>query len=605
MLQKILCISVDTLSMMAAFLFAFLFRMDFQEPFWGWSGAACSFLVVWIVQVAALAIFGCYRTLWRFTSLADLPQFLGAVLTSSFVLLLFRFFTPNIRWLRPPYGVILLNSFFVFCALMAVRLLVRIFLEQRFTENNSNGKIIRILVIGAGDGGDLAVRELKRLKESTFHVVGFLDDDPAKAGAMLQGCKVLGNLADLPRVLKETKPQQVLVAIAKASREKVRKIVEECEPAGVSVKILPSYDTLLQGKFQFARIRNVEVSDLLGRDESQVDAAAAIKLLGSRRVMVTGAGGSIGSELVRQVLQCGPQILLMVERNEFALYRIDHEIRKLGLSIPVIPLLADIGDDIRMEQIFSKYHPDIIIHAAAHKHVPMMELNPCEAIKNNVLATRRLGELAIRHSVKRFVLISTDKAVKPVSVMGMSKRLAEVALQDLNRKKVTLFSAVRFGNVLDSSGSVVPLFREQIRNGGPVTVTHPEMKRYFMTISEAVSLVLQATTLAKGGEIFVLDMGEPIPIVKLAETMISLSGFRPFEDIPIEFTGIRPGEKLFEELDVSERSAYKTGHARIFISKIGTLSPEKVSNMLTQCAEMNQETVDATQIRGWLEELER
>jgi len=274
---------------------------------------------------------------------------------------------------------------------------------------------------------------------------------------------------------------------------------------------------------------------------------------------------------------------VLAERSENALYEVEREVRKLGLETPVVALLADVGERQRMHEIFEHYRPQIVVHAAAHKHVPLMEQNPIEAVKNNVLATRVLGELAIAHGAERFVFISTDKAVKPVSMMGISKRLAEIALQDLNRQNKTHFSAVRFGNVLDSSGSVVPLFREQIRKGEAVTVTHPEMVRYFMTISEAVSLVLQAATLAKGGEIFVLDMGAPVKIVELAEEMIALSGLKPYEDIPIVFTGVRPGEKLFEELDVSERSAYKTGHARIFISKIHDVEAGKVAGILAAC----------------------
>ena len=300
---------------------------------------------------------------------------------------------------------------------------------------------------------------------------------------------------------------------------------------------------------------------------------------------------------------------MLVERSENALYEMDREIRALGLSTPVVTFLADIGDRQRMTEILAHYRPNLLLHAAAHKHVPLMEQNPIEAVKNNVLASRLLGELAVAHGVERFVLISTDKAVNPVSIMGITKRLAEIALQDLNSQGETRFSAVRFGNVLDSSGSVVPLFREQIRKGGPVTVTHPEMKRYFMTISEAVALVLQAAALAQGGEIFVLDMGEPIKIVELAEEMIALSGLKPHEEIPIVFTGVRPGEKLFEELDVSERSTYKTGHARIFVSKIPVATAGEVRTMLIACQEAVDSGVDAQcvhkKVRHWASNFEK
>ena len=317
--------------------------------------------------------------------------------------------------------------------------------------------------------------------------------------------------------------------------------------------------------YMTARMR--ERSLLLNRPERLHNADAAIELLRNRTVLVTGAGGSIGSELVRQAAAAGPKCIIMAERSELALYQIDREMRALGTNTPCVPLLVDVVDMARMRHVFEKWKPDVVLHAAAYKHVPLVESNPRAGLVNNTVATRQLGELAVKAGVKRFVMISTDKAVNPVSAMGVTKRLAEILLMDLQRPEGTVFSAVRFGNVLDSSGSVVPLFREQIERRGPVTVTHSEMRRYFMTIPEAVSLVLQAAAFAKGGEIFTLDMGESVRILDLAERMIREAGFRPYVDIPIVFTGIRPGEKIFEELDISERSVFKTGHARIFRCK--------------------------------------
>jgi FlaA1/EpsC-like NDP-sugar epimerase len=380
-------------------------------------------------------------------------------------------------------------------------------------------------------------------------------------------------------------------------------VIRLAEQAQVPIRIVPTYYELIENRLEATAFRKINVADLLGRDEVKPDNASIIALLGRKRVLVTGAGGTIGSELVRQIMRAGPEQLVMLDRSENALYNIEREIRRLNPAAPIAPVLADIGERERIDAVLAAYRPQVVVHAAAYKHVPMMEHNPGEALKNNVLATQTLGEVCVARGVERFVFISTDKAVNPASVMGMTKRMAEVVLQDLNRLDKTCFSAVRFGNVLDSSGSVVPLFREQIQNGQPITVTHPDMRRYFMTIGEAVSLVLQAAALAKGGEIFVLDMGEPIRIVELAEEMIVLSGLRPHVDVPIVFTGIRPGEKLFEELDVSERSAYQTGHARIFISKIRQVEHQTVATLLEKCRHLGTDNLDKDSLRTAVHEL--
>ena len=574
--------------MAAAYLTAFLLRFDFQEPSWGWRQVAFSFVTVWAVQGVALALFGCNRMLWRYMSVGDVPRFVGAIGASTVALVALRVAFPLHMALRPPYSITFFNSFLVTGGLLGVRLLWRFMVDGEFAwDAVTRGRVRRVLLVGAGSAGNLVARELRRQGTRRQTVVGFLDDDPAKQHAKIQGYAVLGRIDDLPSMVRKHAVEEVIVSMARVPRAVIRRVVRLCERAHVPARIVPGYYELIEGSLTASKIRNVDVADLLGREETTLDRQAVVELLGQKRVLVTGAGGTIGSELVRQIVRTGPEQLVLVERSENALYEIEREIRKLGLETPVVALLADIGDRQRMSEILGHHKPQIVVHAAAHKHVPLMEQNPVEAVKNNVLATRVLGELALEHGVERFVFISTDKAVKPVSVMGLTKRLAEVVLQDLNRLNKTRFSAVRFGNVLDSSGSVVPLFREQIRKGEAVTVTHPEMKRYFMTISEAVSLVLQAAALAGGGEIFVLDMGEPVKIVELAEEMIALSGLRPYEEVPIVFTGIRPGEKLFEELDVSERSAYKTGHARIFVSKIREVGVKEVADMLSVCRRLS------------------
>ena len=593
------CFLADTVVMAAAYLTAFLLRFDFQEPWWGWRRVALSFVTVWVVQGLALALFGCNRLLWRYVSLGDVPRFVGAIGTSTMALVALRVVLPWQTGLRPPYSITFFNSFLVTGGLLGVRLLWRFLVDGEFAwDAVTRGRLRRVLLVGAGSAGNLVARELRRQGARRQMVVGFLDDDPAKQHAKIQGHAVLGRIDDLPSLVRKHAVEEVIVSMARVPRDVIRRVVRLCERAHVPARIVPGYYELIEGSLTASKIRNIDVADLLGREETTLDRHAVIDLLGRKRVLVTGAGGTIGSELVRQILRAGPEQLVLVERSENALYEIEREVRKCGLETPVVALLADIGERQRMSAILGLYKPQIVVHAAAHKHVPLMEQNPVEAVKNNVLATRGLGELAVEHNVERFVFISTDKAVNPVSVMGMTKRLAEIVLQDLNRLNKTRFSAVRFGNVLDSSGSVVPLFREQIRKGEAVTVTHREMKRYFMTISEAVSLVLQAAALADGGEIFVLDMGEPVKIVELAEEMIALSGLRPYEDIPIVFTGIRPGEKLFEELDVSERSAYKTGHARIFVSKIREIGAKDVANMLIACQRLSEEGLEPEKVRA-------
>ncbi len=582
---KLGCFVLDSAVMAGAYLMAFLLRFDFQEPWWGWHQVAYSFITVFLVQWFALGAFGCYRLLWRYLSISDVPRFVGAIGTSTGVMLMLRVGFPDHQYLRPPYGVTFFNSFLACGGLLSLRLLWRVWVDREISMWSQVNRERRrsVLLVGAGTAGNLVARELHRNNRGRYAIVGFLDDDAVKIGAKIQGHAVLGTLDELPAVVRRHAVDEVIICMAKASREVIRRVIRLCEASRVPARIVPAYSELIHGKLTASNIREVDVSDLLGREELTLDNQAVVKLLNEKCILVTGAGGTIGGELARQIMLTGPAKLVLVERSENALYETERRLRCLGSATNLATVLADVGDALRMREIFADYQPHVVLHAAAHKHVPLMEQNPGEAIRNNVLASRQLGEIAIEHHVERLVLISTDKAVKPTSVMGISKRLTEIALQDLNRHGQTRFSAVRFGNVLDSSGSVVPLFREQIRQGESVTVTHPEMKRYFMTIGEAVALVLQASALARGGEIFVLDMGEPVRILELAEEMIALSGLRPYEDIPIVFTGIRPGEKLFEELDVSEKSTFKTGHARIFISKGGDLQAQAVQDMLDNC----------------------
>ncbi|MBO7655128.1 MAG: polysaccharide biosynthesis protein, partial [Kiritimatiellae bacterium] len=384
-LQKAGYIAIDTVAMAIAYLMATLFRYDFQEPLYGgWSVVVTAFGVVWAVQLFFLCLFGCYRMLWRFISVSDLPRFVGALFSATLVLAVTRYLFPELRWLRPPYGVTLMNGFIALGAVLAVRLLGRIILEGGFAWRFQGGGD-RVLLIGAGNAGNLVARELQHLGKRMPRVVGFLDDDAAKQGASILGFRVLGRISDLREIVRKRQVNQVIVTMTRVSREVLRQIVKDGEELGVPVRIIPEYANALAGKVVVSQIRQVEVSDLLGRVESAVDSRAEVALLGHKRVMVTGAGGSIGSELVRQIVQCGPEMILLVERSEFALYAIDRELRMSGTAVTVIPLMADIGDEARMRSIFERYAPQIVIHAAAHKHVPMMERNPGEAVKDTLV----------------------------------------------------------------------------------------------------------------------------------------------------------------------------------------------------------------------------
>ncbi|MHC5158471.1 MAG: polysaccharide biosynthesis protein, partial [Planctomycetota bacterium] len=422
-------------------------------------------------------------------------------------------------------GVLMLDLFTTVVFLSALRMLIRLYHEEFFSD--SHGTARRFLIVGAGNAGEALLREMLRRRDANYEVVGFIDDDPAKQGMNIHGITVLGNVEQLPQVCEKSSIDEIAIAIPSATRRQLRHVVQVCQGTALRFSTVPSLTDIASGKFSVSQMRHVDIDDLLGREVVQLDMLQLEKFLKDKVILVTGAGGSIGSEMCRQVCAFRPKLLLLVEQAENPLFFIEGELRKNFPDVQMKAVICDIAETARVNQVYEQYHPQVVIHAAAHKHVPLMEGNPGEAIKNNVVGTRNMANAADAFGTDDFVMISTDKAVNPTSIMGSSKRIAEMYIQDLNNTSKTHFMTVRFGNVLGSNGSVIPIFNKQIIDGGPVTVTHPEMTRYFMTIPEASQLVLQAATMGSGGEIFLLDMGEPVKIVDLARELITLSGFRP------------------------------------------------------------------------------
>ena len=535
---------------------AFLLRFDGQVPAEWW--AACLKMLPWLllVRTGGFMAFGQFRGLWRYASLYDLRVIVLAVLSSSF-----GFFV-LVRWVFAqamyPRSVYLIDALVLIVLLGTSRMARRMYHEMRRSPGDKT-----VLIVGAGNAGALIVREMLSNSDYNYRPVGFVDDAPAKQGERIHGVPVLGKRADLARVIGKTRPDDVLIAMPSAPPAVIQEVVRALQPFHLNINTLPSLSEIVRGQVAVAQIRKLTIEDLLARQPVALDPAALRHLIAGRCAMVTGAGGSIGSELCRQIAGLEPKTLVLYERYENTLFAIANELHDRWPALDVRPLVGDVCDAGRLAGVFARHPPHVVFHAAAHKHVPLMELSPCEAVKNNVFGTQQLVDVASRCGVERFILISTDKAVNPTSVMGVSKRVAEMIVQSKNTSSRTAFAAVRFGNVLGSNGSVVPRFLEQIKAGGPVTVTHPDMRRYFMLIPEAVHLVMHAAAMAEGGEVFVLDMGEQIKVLDMARTLIRLSGFVPEQDIPITFTGLRPGEKLYEELVGSQESVEPSGMEKI------------------------------------------
>ena len=572
--RRTLIVLLDLILMSLANYLAFWLRFDGRIPDQEWGTFLLVLPWVLIVRTAAFMVFRLNEGLWRYTSLWDLRNIVVGVASSTVVLYAWTRWGMGIR--EYPRSIFIIDAMLLIGFSAGIRLPRRMLREAVIYRPKKS-----VLIIGAGDRGERVVREMKLNPNSRYQPIGFIDDHASLRFKRIHGVKVLGAREDLARILSVERPDEVILALPQVTPDVLRQIMADLGPFRVSVKMLPSMRDFLGDRSAVSQIRNVAVEDLLARAPVHMKTDAMVEMVAGRRVLITGAGGSIGSELSRQIASMRPESVVLYERHENSLYMIAKELEDQGVSTIVHPVLGDVTDRRRLMETMTRYRPAIVFHAAAHKHVPLVELNPAEALKNNCIGTRITAETADRCGVERFVLISTDKAVNPSSVMGATKRAAELIVQDMAERSATRYLTVRFGNVLGSNGSVLLRFQEQIQAGGPVTVTHPDIRRYFMLIPEAVHLVLQAATLGEQGATYVLDMGEQIKVLDLARNLIRLSGFVPGREIPIRFVGLRPGEKLYEELVGMDETAERSALSKILrIRRVSATDVSRVSGMM-------------------------
>mgnify|MGYP001057731246 FL=1 len=565
----------SVLSLYVRYEFSF---MDVQKEFW--EAILEAYLINVVITLIIFYIFRLYNSVWRYASDTELVNIIIAVVICAAM-------QPVIFWIlntHVPRSYPFFYAFFMMMFTGGVRFSYRIMrMLQNRRLNRIGGKSrINCMIVGAGAAGNAILKEIETSNYLSMHVVCAIDDHPGCHGKYLRGVPIVGGREKIQESVDKYGVDEIIIAIPSASRATLKPILEICKETGCRMRILPGMYQIINGEVNVSKLREVQIEDLLGRDPIQVNVDEIIGYVSGKTVLVTGGGGSIGSELCRQIAQHNPKRLIIFDIYENGVYEVQQELKQKYPHLNMEVLIGSVRNTARVEEVFKLYRPDIVYHAAAHKHVPLMEVSPHEAIKNNVFGTLKVARAADEYGVRRFVLISTDKAVNPTNIMGASKRICEMIIQDMNRKSKTEYVAVRFGNVLGSNGSVVPLFKKQIEAGGPVTVTHPDIIRYFMTIPEAVSLVLQAGAYAKGGEIFVLDMGEPMKIDDLARNLIKLSGYRVDDEIKIEYTGLRPGEKMYEELLMNEEGLTETANKMIYIGKPIEIDDEKFEQQLEQ-----------------------
>ncbi len=554
----------DAVLISIAYTSAYLLRFEGTIPLEEWNIIKKTLPLILPLKLSVFFFFNLYKGMWRYTSIVDLVNVFKAVFVSTALIILVIVYIYNLQGF--PRSVFAIDWAVTLLLIGGMRVLIRLILTNNvstfFSIRNMND-FKRLIIVGAGSAAEKVLREITDNPGLKYNVIGFLDDDNDKLGKAIHGIPVLGTVSQISRFKSDF--DEILIAIPSAKGDQVRRIVSLCEKMGKRLRTMPSLGELIGGKISIKAVREVTLEDLLGRDEIFLDQEKIEDYLRNKRVLITGAGGSIGGELVRQVSRFYPEALALVDFGEYNLFQIEMEIRQRAGYLSVHGYLADIKDAKSIESVFDIFKPDVIFHAAAYKHVPMQELHPWEAVKNNILGTKNLIKAAVKFKVKRFVLVSTDKAVRPSNVMGATKRIAEMLVQSNNENSGCHFMSVRFGNVVGSSGSVIPIFQDQILRGGPVTVTHPDMTRYFMSIPEAAQLILQAGSMGAGGEIFILDMGKPVRILDMAHDLIRLHGLEPEKDIPIQFIGLRPGEKLYEELITKGEGIVETTHEKIVV----------------------------------------